>query len=94
MVDPSAFFESSEVPCARCGKVNDFGSSESLYFADGSKRCIHCGFLFVRHILQQMAKMREMIENDPEFAALIRAGRMAEIKRRLDDLVPIEGEEI
>ena len=41
-----------------------------------------------------MAKMREMIENDPEFAALIRTSRMAEIKRRLDDLVPIEGEEI
>ncbi len=92
MVDPSTVFESGKVPCARCGKVNDLGSSELLYFADGSKRCVHCGFLFIRHLLRQMAKMREMIENDPECAALIRDGRIAEIKRRLDDLVPVEGE--
>ena len=39
-----------------------------------------------------MAKMREMLENDPECAALIRAGRIAEFKRRLDNLVPVEGE--
>ena len=94
MADPSTFFESSKVPCARCGKVNDFGSSESLYFADKSKRCVHCGFLFIRHMFRQMAKMTEMIENDPEFAALIHSGRTAEAKRRLDDLVPIEGEEV
>jgi DNA-directed RNA polymerase subunit RPC12/RpoP len=93
MVDPSRFFESSEVPCARCGKVNDLGSSERLYHADGSTRCVHCGFLFIRHSLRQMAKMQEMIQNDPEFVALIRAGRMAEVKRRLNDLIPVEREE-
>ena len=92
MADPSTIFESSKVPCARCGKVNDLGSSELLYFADGSKRCVHCGFLFIRHMLRRMAKMRELIENDPEFAALIRAVRIAEINRRLDELVPVEGE--
>lgn len=94
MVDPSTLFESSKVPCARCGKMNDLGSSERLYFADGSTRCVHCGFLFIRHMLRQMAKMREMLENDPECAALIRAGRIAEVKRRLDNLVPVEGEEV
>jgi hypothetical protein len=45
-------------------------------------------------MFRQMAKMTEMIENDPEFAALIRSGRTASAKRRLDDLVPIEGEEV
>jgi DNA-directed RNA polymerase subunit RPC12/RpoP len=93
MVDPSTFFESSKVPCARCGKVNDLGSSERLYHADGSTRCLHCGFLFIRHTLRQMAKMKELLQNDPDFAALIRAGRVAEVKRRLDNLVPVEGEE-
>ena len=92
MADPSKFFESGKVPCARCGKVNDLGSSELLYHADGSKRCVHCGFLFIRHLIRQMAKMREVLENDPEWGALIRAGRLAEVKRRLDDLVPVEEE--
>jgi hypothetical protein len=39
-----------------------------------------------------MAKMKEMLENDPDCAALIRDGRIAEFKRRLDNLVPVEGE--
>ena len=92
MVDPSTLFESSKVPCACCGTVNDLGSSKGLYFADGSIRCVHCGFLFIGHILRQMAKMREMLENDPECAALLRAGRIAEFKRRLDNLIPVEDE--
>ena len=37
-----------------------------------------------------MAKMMEMLEIDPEWIALIRAGRNEEVKRRLDELVPIE----
>ena len=41
---------------------------------------------------RQTAKLWEMIENDAECAALIRSGRIAEVKRRLDDLLPIEGE--
>ena len=94
MVAPSTFFESSKVSCARCGKLNDLGSSERLYHADEATRCLHCGFLFIRHTIRQMAKMKELLQNDDtEFAALIRAGRMAEVKRRLDNLVPVEGEE-
>ena len=92
MVDPSTLFEGIKVQCARCGKVNDLGSRS--YFADESTRCVHCGFLFIRHSLRQMAKMREMLENDPEWVALIRAGRFAEVKRRLDKLVPLEGEAV
>jgi len=38
-----------------------------------------------------MAKMREMLE-DPKCAALIRDGRIAEFKRRLENLVPVEDE--
>jgi hypothetical protein len=90
VVDPSTFFESTEVQCARCGQRNDFGPSERLYFADGSHRCIHCGFLFIQHLLRKMGKMREMVETDPEWRALLRAGRVAEVTRRLDALVPIE----
>ena len=37
-----------------------------------------------------MAKMMEMLETDPEWVALIRAGHNEEAKRRLDELVPIE----
>jgi len=90
VVDPSTFFESTEVQCARCGQRNDFGSSEQLYFADGSHRCIHCGFLLIQHLLRKMGKMWEMVETDPEWRALLRAGRVAEVTRRLDALVPIE----
>ena len=94
MVDPSKFFESGQMTCARCGKVNDLGSSEALYWADDSKRCENCGFLFIRHKNRQMAKTMEMLKTDPEWADLIRAGRNEEIKRRLDQLVPIEDENI
>jgi DNA-directed RNA polymerase subunit RPC12/RpoP len=90
MVDPSKFFESGQTTCDRCGQVNDLGSSEAMYWADDSRRCAHCGFRFIRHKLRQMAKMRELLEGDPEWAALLRSGRYAESKRRLDELVPIE----
>ncbi|MCX5676492.1 MAG: hypothetical protein NTX87_15940 [Planctomycetota bacterium] len=92
MVDPSKFFESGQTTCARCGQVNDLGSSEALYWADDSKRCKHCGFHFIRHKNRQMAKTLEMLKTDPEWADLIRAGRLEEFKRRLDKLVPIEEE--
>ena len=92
MVDPSKFFQSGQTACARCGQVNDLGSSEALYWADDSRRCEHCGFLFIRHKNRQMAKTMEMLKIDPEWADLIRAGRNEEIKRRLDELVPIDDE--
>jgi len=90
MIDPSKFFESGQTVCDRCGQVNDLGSSEALYWADGSHRCEHCGFLFIRHKTRQMAKMVELLKIDPEWVELIRAGRNEEAKRRLDQLVPIE----
>jgi len=37
-----------------------------------------------------MAKTMEMLKTDPEWADLIRAGRNEGVKRRLDELVPIE----
>jgi DNA-directed RNA polymerase subunit RPC12/RpoP len=93
MVDPSKFFESGQTACARCGQVNDLGSSEALYWADDSRRCEHCGFLFIRHKNRQMAKTMEMLKTDPEWTDLIRAGRIEEVKRRLDKLVPLEEED-
>ena len=92
MVDPSKFFESGQTTCAQCGQVNDLGSSEALYWADDSKRCKHCGFLFIRHKNRQMAKTLELLKTDPEWGDLIRTGRNEEIKRRLDELVPIDDE--
>ena len=90
MVDPSKFFESGQTTSARCGQVNDLGSSEALYWADESKRCEHCGFLFIRHKNRQMAKLMEMLKANPEWVDLVRSGRNEEVKRRLDVLVPIE----
>ena len=90
MVDPSKFFKSGQTPCARCGKVNDLGSSETLYWADDSLRCKHCGFLFIRHKKRQMDKTMEMARMNPEWVELMQAGRNDELKRRLDELVPIE----
>ena len=89
-VDPSEFFASAQLRCARCGQQNDFGSRKRLYFANGSQRCTHCGFLFIEHLLRKISKMREMIASDPEWRALLRAGRHAEVQRRLEALVPIE----
>ena len=92
MVDPSKFFQSGQTTCQRCGQVNDLGSSEALYLADDSKRCEHCGFLFIRHKSRQMARMLEMLKTNPEWVDLVHAGRNEEIKRRLDELVPIDDE--
>lgn len=92
MVDPSKFFESGQTTCDRCGQMNDLGSSEALYWANDSERCKHCGFLFIRHKNRQMATIREMLKTDPELVDLIRAGHNEEVKRRLDQLVPIEEE--
>jgi ribosomal protein S27AE len=89
-VDPSSFFANARVPCPRCGQQNDFGSSERLYFADSSVRCVRCGFLLIEHLLRKMEKLREKIDSDPEWRALLRSGRGAEVLRRLDALVPIE----
>jgi len=44
----------------------------------------------IEHWLRKMAKLREKIDSDPEWRALLRAGRQAEVLRRLDTLVPIE----
>ena len=66
MVDPFKFSESGQTTCARCGKVTDLGSSEALHWADDTKRCKHCGFLFIRHKNRQMATTMEMLKTDPE----------------------------
>ena len=44
----------------------------------------------IEHGLRKMAKLREKIDSDPEWRALLRAGRQAEVLRRLDALVPLE----
>jgi DNA-directed RNA polymerase subunit RPC12/RpoP len=89
MVDPSTFFQNGRVPCQKCGKVNDFGSSEALYHADLSTPCAHCGFRFLEHMDRQMKKLMEMTSKDPEWVELLRSGRNDVIKHRLDELVPL-----
>jgi hypothetical protein len=93
MIDPCSFFENGRMTCGRCRQVNDLGSNEALYRASESTRCGHCGFLFVRHCLRQMAKLREMLETDAGWTELLRAGRNPEVKRRLDMLVPAKDDE-
>lgn len=88
--DPSTFFDSGKVTCQRCGKVNDLGSSEALYWADESTQCKHCGFLFIRHQFKMMDKTIEIMKTDPELAKLVSEGRYEEIKRRLNELVPFD----
>ena len=89
MVDPSTFFEHGRVPCKKCGKMNDFGSSAALYYADLSTPCVHCGFRFLEHMDRQMRKLMEMVARDPEWGQLLRSGRMDVIKQRLEELVPL-----
>ena len=67
MVDPSTFFQHGRVPCKKCGQMNDFGSSEALYYADLSTPCAHCGFRFLEHMDRQMHKLMEMADKDPEW---------------------------
>jgi hypothetical protein len=80
MVDPGKFFRQGRVPCKKCGKVNDFGSSEALYHADLSTPCAHCGFRFLEHVDRQMRKLMEMAAKDPEWGELLRGGRLDVIK--------------
>jgi hypothetical protein len=89
MVDPSMFFQHARVPCRKCGQINDFGSSEALYYADLSTPCVHCGFRFLEHADRQMRTLMEMAAKDPEWSELLRRGRTDIIKRRLDELVPL-----
>jgi DNA-directed RNA polymerase subunit RPC12/RpoP len=89
MVDPSTFFRHGRVPCKRCGKENDFGSSEALYHANLSTPCAHCGFRFLEHMDRQMKKLMEMAGKDPEWGDLLRSGRTDVIKQRLDELTPL-----
>jgi SEC-C motif-containing protein len=89
MVDPSRFFQHGRVPCKNCGQINDFGSSEALYYADLSTPCAHCGFRFLEHSDRQMQKLMEMADKVPEWRELLRKGRTDVIKRRLDELVPL-----
>ena len=90
MVNPSKFFENGRVGCPRCGQVNDLGSSEALFHADESQQCENCGFLFIRHINRQMSKMMGLLKSDPEWVKLLKNGDMKEIKRRMNELVPVE----
>lgn len=89
MVDPSTFFQHGRVPCKKCGRMNDLGSSEALYFASLSTSCVYCGFRFLEHMDRQMQKMMEITAKDPEWRELLRKGRMDVIKQRLDELVPL-----
>ena len=93
MIDPRVFFKHGRVPCQKCGKVNDLGSSEVLYHADLSTPCVYCGFLIFDHISRQMKKLMEMADKDPEWCDLLRSCRNDEIKRRLNELVPIPKDE-
>lgn len=90
---PSEVFDNGRIICGRCRQVNDLGSSEALYRADDTTRCRHCGFLFIRHCLRQMAKLREMLESEAVWVDLLRAGRNLEVKCRLDRLVPAQESE-
>jgi hypothetical protein len=93
MVDPSKFFKHGRVPCRKCGQINDLGSSEALYHASLATPCIHCGFLFLDHMDRQMKKLMEMTAKDPKWGELLRSGRLDVIKQRLDELVPLAGDD-
>jgi DNA-directed RNA polymerase subunit RPC12/RpoP len=89
MIDPSTMFSDVRVTCKKCGKINDFGSSEALFYADLSTPCAHCGFRFLEHMDRQMRKMMEMGAKDSQWREWVRTGRNDLIKRRLDELVPM-----
>ena len=89
MTDPGTLFQNGRIPCQKCGRVNDFGSSDALYHADLSTPCADCAFPFLEHKDRQMRKLMEMASKDPEWGELLRSGRNDIIKQRLDELVPI-----
>ena len=71
MVDPSKLFQHGRVPCKKCGQMNDFGSSEALYYASLATPCVHCGFRFLEHMDRQMQKMMEMADKDPQWREVV-----------------------
>ena len=93
MVDPAKFFRDGKVPCQRCGRLNDFGSSQALYHANIATPCVYCGFRFLQHKDQQMQKLMEMTTKDPEWREMLKNGPIDVLKQRLDALVPIPTDE-
>jgi hypothetical protein len=87
MIDPSTDFQNVRVACKKCGRMNDFESSEAFYYAELSTPCAHCGFRFLEHSNRQMQKMMEMGAKDPQWREWLRTGRNDLIKQRLDELV-------
>lgn len=88
-VDAKNFFADARVPCEQCGHINDFGSSEALYWTKLSTPCQGCGFLFLAHINRRMRKLMEMGNKDPEWRKLLRNGSLEALKKRLEKLVPL-----
>ena len=90
MIEPSRFIESTQVPCRRCGTVNKLESIEALFSGETGRRCSHCGYRFVAHILREMRKTMEMMMASPEWAQQYLTSDREWIAAQMKDLVPIE----
>lgn len=90
MIDPAELFvNGGRIPCKRCGRLNDFGSSQALFHADLTTPCVYCGFRFLKYLDLQMQKLMEVADKDPEWRKMLQSGPTDLIKQRLDQLVPI-----
>lgn len=90
MIDPSRYFDGTKVPCRKCDTVNELESLAALFSTDTERRCSHCGYRFVAHILREMSKTMEMAMASPEWAHQFLTADRAWITAEMKNLVPIE----
>ena len=90
MIDPSRHFDGTRVPCRKCDTANELESIAALFSTDTERRCSHCGYRFVAHILREMSKTMEMAMTSPEWAHQFLTADRAWITAEMKNLVPIE----
>ena len=89
MIHSSRFIDSTQAPCRRCGTVNELESIGAL-FDEAERRCSHCGYRFVAHILREMRKAMELTLANPEWGQQFLNSDREWIRDQMKDLVPIE----
>ena len=90
MIDTSRLFDGLRAPCRRCGAVHQIESIETLFTGDIERRCSHCGYRFVAHLLREMSKTMEMSIADPEWARKFLTSDREWLTAQMKALVPIE----
>lgn len=90
MIDSSRFLDGTRAPCRKCDTVNELESIAALFSTETERRCSHCGYRFVAHILREMQKTMELTMTDPEWARQFLTSNREWITAKMKNLVPIE----